>query len=107
MLDLALVNAHILYNATNEAKKTQLKFRVAVAEGLLQDYERLVHDTTLPHRLLSPFVYQSMLFQSQFQRTLHLVAGRSVKLVEHKKETLTNTVHVQTVPCALASLPLL
>ena len=41
MLDLALVNAHILFNATNEAKKTQLEFRIAVAEGLLRDYERL------------------------------------------------------------------
>ena len=41
MVDLALVNAHILHTATQETKLTQLDFRVAVAEGLLHRHERI------------------------------------------------------------------
>ena len=37
LLDLSIVNAHILYNATAD-KMTQLEFRIAVAKGLLQDF---------------------------------------------------------------------
>ena len=40
MVDLALVNAHILHTATHESKMTQLEFRVAVAERVLDGHER-------------------------------------------------------------------
>ena len=39
LLDLSIVNAHILYNATADNKVTQLEFRIAVAKGLLEDFE--------------------------------------------------------------------
>ena len=39
IIDTAIVNAHILYNATSDIKLTQLDFRRAVAEGLLDGYE--------------------------------------------------------------------
>ena len=42
LIDLALVNAHILNNATSEHKLTQLEFRLAVARGLLDGYDRTV-----------------------------------------------------------------
>ena len=55
-LDTALVNAHILYNASSDDKLTQLQFRTAVAEGLLEGYEaskvrRRAQDPSLPLRL--------------------------------------------------------
>ena len=39
MLDLSLVNAHILYQASGN-KMTQLEFRQAVAKSLLEGFER-------------------------------------------------------------------
>ena len=57
MLDLTLVNAHILYNTTNSTKQSQLDFRIAVAEGLLQGHTRptpthyTAPQVTLPLRL--------------------------------------------------------
>ena len=39
ILDTAIVNAHIIYNACSDVKLTQLEFRRAVAEGLLSVYE--------------------------------------------------------------------
>ena len=38
IVDTAIVNAHILYNACAEVKLTQLEFRRAVAQGLLDGY---------------------------------------------------------------------
>ena len=56
LLDMAIVNAHILYNASSEVKLTQLEIRRAVAEGLLDGYEgtklrRRSQDPSLPLRL--------------------------------------------------------
>ena len=56
ILDTAIVNAHILYNAMSDVKLTQLEFRRAVAEGLLGEYEttqvrRRAQDPNLPLRL--------------------------------------------------------
>ena len=56
LLDLSLVNAHILYNETVDKKMSQLHFRVAVAKDLLEGIERLRHHHTpssheLPTRL--------------------------------------------------------
>ena len=56
ILDTAIVNAHILYNACTDNKLTQLEFRRALAEGLLNGYEtakarRRVQDDHLPLRL--------------------------------------------------------
>ena len=39
VIDMAIVNAHILYNASSDTKLTQLEFRRAVVEGLLSGYE--------------------------------------------------------------------
>lgn len=55
-LDTCIVNTHILYNASMDRKLIQLEFRLAVAEGLLADYEaaKLRHraqDPQLPLRL--------------------------------------------------------
>ena len=41
MVDLSLVNAHILHTTTADSRMTKLEFRVAVAEGLLNGHERL------------------------------------------------------------------
>ena len=38
MLDLALVNAHILYLESGN-KHTQVEFRLSVAKGLLEGFE--------------------------------------------------------------------
>ena len=56
ILDTAIVNAHILYNACTDNKLTQVEFRRALAEGLLNGYEtakarRRVQDDHLPLRL--------------------------------------------------------
>ena len=56
IVDTAIVNAHILYNACAEVKLTQLEFRRAVAEGLLDGYDtakarRRAQDPQLPLRL--------------------------------------------------------
>ena len=55
-IDMAIVNAHILYNASSDTKLTQLEFRRAVAEGLLSGYElakvrHRAQDSNLPLRL--------------------------------------------------------
>ena len=53
ILDTAIVNAHILFTASSDTKLTQLEFRRAVAEGLLEGYEsakvRAVHKTRTCH----------------------------------------------------------
>ena len=56
LLNTAIVNAHILYNAVTDHKLTQLEFRRALAEGLLNGYEaakarRRTQDDSLPLRL--------------------------------------------------------
>ena len=57
MVDLALVNAHILHNMSSDNKLTQLEFRVAVARGLLEGHDRRsrrhlhIGDPELPLRL--------------------------------------------------------
>ena len=56
ILDTAIVNAHILFTASSDTKLTQLEFRRAVAEGLLEGYEsakvcRRAQDPNLPLRL--------------------------------------------------------
>ena len=56
ILDTAIVNAHILYNACTDSKLMQLEFRRALAEGLLNGYEaakarRQAQDDHLPLRL--------------------------------------------------------
>ena len=39
LVDMSIVNAHVLHNATAPSRLTQLEFRIAVAKGLLQGYE--------------------------------------------------------------------
>ena len=56
LLYMAIVNTHMLYNASSEARMTQLEFRRAVAEGLLDGYEgtklrRRSQDPSFPLRL--------------------------------------------------------
>ena len=41
LVDVCVVNAHILYNIATHSSMTQLEFRIAVAQGLLEGYERL------------------------------------------------------------------
>ena len=50
ILDTAIVNAHILYNASSDKKLTQLEFRRAVAVGLLEGYE----SSKVRHRAQDP-----------------------------------------------------
>ena len=55
LLDMAIINAQILYNASSEAKLTQLEFQRAVA-GLPDGYEgtklfRYSQDPSLPLQL--------------------------------------------------------
>ena len=56
IIDTAIVNAHILYNACAEVKLTQLEFRRVVAERLLDGYDtakarRRAQDPQLPLQL--------------------------------------------------------
>ena len=56
LLDVTLVNAHILFQATVNKKVPQLDFRVAVAKSLLEGFQRHKHHHTpsapeLPTRL--------------------------------------------------------
>lgn len=40
LLDVSIVNAHIMYNEVSSKKMTQLDFRIAVAKGLTEGQER-------------------------------------------------------------------
>jgi hypothetical protein len=44
LVDLALVNANILYNMTNEKKLTHMSFRVQVAQSLLQNHHPIIRN---------------------------------------------------------------
>ena len=54
ILDLALVNAHIVHNITVEKQLTQLDFRMSVATGLLEGYQQQVHTHYVAPRVELP-----------------------------------------------------
>lgn len=43
LLDVSLVNSHILYKAATSSRITQLEFRLAVAKGLISGFSREHH----------------------------------------------------------------
>ena len=45
LVDVVLVNSHILYKEATQSKITQLDFRLAVARGLIEGYTRPPHRT--------------------------------------------------------------
>ena len=50
LLDLALVNAHVLFNCTSEKQLPQMDFRIEVAKGLLEGHCHAIDDGILHHR---------------------------------------------------------
>ena len=62
LLDVSLVNSHILYKAATSSRITQLDFRLAVAKGLISGFSREHHRhhspaPQLPTRLTErPFI---------------------------------------------------
>ena len=102
LLDVAIVNSHILFKSVTGSKLSQLEFRVAVAKGLMEGLER-----PRPHRSAGTQALPLRLTERPFQSLSRMASIQIVLSTEQHIDVTKQGTGVKSVTHPYAFTPAL